>query len=115
MNSMASRIRSLVAAPLLVAGACLASCAPTQPEPAPVVRTVEFTVEGMGCDGCVRAITDAVLEVPGVTSCQVSLEGHSATVEITDDAAVPAIIERVSAKNYEIAPRPASAESGSTG
>jgi copper chaperone len=54
--------------------------------------TREFAVEGMHCQGCVRSVTGAVKEVPGVTGVDVSLERKAATVAFDAAQATPAAI-----------------------
>jgi copper chaperone len=47
---------------------------------------IELRVEGMTCMHCVKAVTDALSEVPGVTAVrEVSLETGTATVEGSPD------------------------------
>ncbi|MCA9284687.1 MAG: heavy-metal-associated domain-containing protein [Phycisphaerales bacterium] len=89
----------LLASVALLLAACTAR---TETKP---VRTVQFSIQGMTCNHCVEAITAEMRDVPGVSGCDVSLEGESATVRLTDDAAVPKIVEAVSRLGYEIAPR----------
>ena len=58
----------------------------------------DFTVSGMHCDGCVRSVTRAVSQVPGVRKVDVSLATSKATVDYdgstTQPAAIIAAIER---------------------
>lgn len=44
-------------------------------------QTIELAITGMTCDHCVRAITNAVEDVDGVTSATVDLASNSAKVE----------------------------------
>jgi len=57
----------------------------------------DFAVSGMHCGGCVRSVTRAVSQVPGVHKVDVSLERNKATVEYdggtTQPAAIVAAIE----------------------
>jgi copper chaperone len=48
------------------------------------VASRTYRVEGMTCEHCVRAVTDEVSTVPGVTAVSVDLAGG--TVEVTGDA-----------------------------
>ncbi len=41
---------------------------------------VVLAVEGMGCDGCMRTVTRALEEVPGVVRAEVDLKAGRATV-----------------------------------
>lgn len=52
----------------------------------------EFAVEGMSCQGCVRSVTGAVTQVPGVKRVDVSLAKKAATVEFDGAAVKPAAI-----------------------
>jgi copper chaperone len=56
------------------------------------IVTQEFAVEGMKCQGCVRSVTGAVSQVPGVTRVDVSLEKKAVTVEFDGAAVKPAMI-----------------------
>ena len=70
-------------------------------------ETVELKVGGMTCDHCVRAVTEAISGVAGVTGAEVDLDAGAATVrgEAVDlDAVVAAIVE----EGYEAAPQAAS-------
>jgi copper chaperone len=51
--------------------------------------TREFAVLGMHCQGCVKSVTGAVRQVPGVKGVDVSLEKKAATVEFDPASATP--------------------------
>ena len=44
-------------------------------------QTVKLGVQGMHCEKCVARVTEALENVEGTTSVEVSLEDNSATVE----------------------------------
>lgn len=48
-------------------------------------KTVTIGVEGMSCEHCVRAVTDALKVQKGVKTVEVSLEGKSARVVYEDE------------------------------
>ncbi|MDR3167079.1 MAG: copper ion binding protein [Treponema sp.] len=54
-------------------------------------------IEGMSCDHCVKHVTEALEDVPGVSSAKVSLKEKSAAVEheagISQEALKAAVIE----------------------
>jgi copper chaperone len=56
--------------------------------------TRSYTVVGMTCEHCARAVTEEVSAVPGVTGVRVDLGSGSLTVEGADvpDAAVHAAV-----------------------
>lgn len=57
--------------------------------------TKTIAIEGMHCQHCVAAVTEALKAVSGVTSVQVSLEKNNAVVEGAglEDAALKAAVE----------------------
>lgn len=57
--------------------------------------TKTISIEGMHCQHCVAAVTEALKAVSGVTSVSVSLEHNNAVVEGAnlDDAALKAAVE----------------------
>ena len=56
-------------------------------------ETQRFAVEGMGCEGCVEAVSMALSGVAGVTKAAVTLEPPRATLE----AATPLLTEALNA------------------
>ena len=61
--------------------------------------TVKLSVEGMSCDHCVRAVTDALLKVPGVEQVvDVSRERGEAIVDGGPD--VGALVAAIEAEGY---------------
>jgi Cu2+-exporting ATPase len=63
----------------------------------------QYTVTGMSCAACSARIEKAVNQVPGVTSCSVSLLTNSMGVEGT--ASTQAIVQAVEAAGYGAAPK----------
>ncbi len=62
-----------------------------------------YTVTGMTCDHCVRAVRSEVEQVPGVTAVEVELDGGLVRVSAegaVDDGAVRAAVEEA---GYEMA------------
>jgi copper chaperone len=68
--------------------------------------TSEFAVDGMSCGGCVKSVTRAVAQLPGVQKVDVSLERKAATIEY-DSAAVDAaaIVKAIEAAGFGAAVR----------
>jgi len=50
------------------------------------MRKLELSIDGMTCASCVRRVEIVLKKVPGVTSAQVNLAAHSASVDVNDDA-----------------------------
>ena len=68
--------------------------------------TREFAVQGMHCQGCVKSVTGAVKQVPGVARVDVSLEKKAATVEFDAATANPAaIVAAIEGAGFEAQPR----------
>jgi copper chaperone len=67
------------------------------------VETKILKVEGMSCDHCVKAVTDAVSALGGVESVNVSLAGHTAEVRY-DPAKVSldAIKAAIAGEDFEV-------------
>jgi copper chaperone len=62
-----------------------------------VVTTLQ--VSGMTCNGCVKHVTSALREVPGVTAVEVDLATGRA--KVVGEAPVPALIAAVTEAGYE--------------
>ena len=72
-----------------------------------MAETIELKVDGMTCDHCVRAVTEAISGVDGVAEASVDLDAGAATVtgeRVDLGAVVAAIVE----EGYEAAPQAAS-------
>ena len=54
--------------------------------------TSTFAVDGMTCNGCVKSVTNAISQAPGVAGVDVSLGGKRATVTYDPAACSPAQI-----------------------
>ena len=74
---------------------------------ADVKKTVHLKVDGMSCGGCVNAIVSKVDAINGVVSCDVSLEGRSATIALSDPAAETTVEEAIRKPGYTVEPEPA--------
>ena len=66
----------------------------------------EFAVDGMSCGGCVKSVTRAVSQLPGVQKVDVSLEKKAATIEYDGAATNPAaIVAAIEAAGFEATAR----------
>ena len=75
------------------------------------LRVTELAVTGMNCSGCARQVTDALQQVSGVDSAQVSLEQNRAAVRwkgalVPDVAALVQAVTRAGFTARPIAPGP---------
>ncbi len=75
----------------------------------------EFLVDGMTCQNCVRHVTDAIQDVPGVRSASVSLKNKNAAVRWNSGAPqnISAVIVAVKKSGYEAEEFQAGDEAGS--
>ena len=67
--------------------------------------TTTYAVTGMTCEHCVRAVTDEVSALPGVTSVEVGLvEGGASSVVVTSDAPLSedAVREAIDEAGYDL-------------
>ncbi len=62
------------------------------------METKVFTVEGMSCEHCVRAVTAALKGVPGVADVKVDLAGKQATVTYDPARAKPEALQKAVAE-----------------
>ncbi len=69
-----------------------------------MAETIELTIEGMTCDHCVRAVTEAITAAPGVTEAGVDLDGGSATIT-GEGLDLEALLTAIMEEGYEAAPR----------
>lgn len=65
-----------------------------------MTQTIELTVKGMTCDHCVRSVTNALKEVPGVSEASVALDPGHATVT-GEDVDLTKLIAAVAEEGYE--------------
>jgi copper chaperone CopZ len=68
-----------------------------------MAKTIIFDVKGMTCDNCVHHVTEAIKNVSGVTSTEVSLAANSAKVE--GDFDLKQIIAAIEEEGYAAAAR----------
>jgi copper chaperone CopZ len=59
-----------------------------------MMTTTKLKVSGMTCDHCVRAVTRALEETPGVSSAKVHLAGSTALVEYDETRTNPRDLEK---------------------
>lgn len=68
-----------------------------------MAETTVFTVTGMTCDHCVRAVEAEVRAVPGVAAATASLADGRLTVESATPVDPAAIAAAVEVAGYEVA------------
>jgi copper chaperone len=67
------------------------------------MMTTVFTVDGMSCEHCVRAVTQAVEALAGVTRVSVSLSGKTVAVEHdAAQASADAIRLQIEEQGYDV-------------
>jgi len=68
------------------------------------MTTTTYTVVGMTCAHCVRAVTDEVGALDGVTGVAVDLASGRVTVESTAPVEDAEVVEAVAEAGYEVEP-----------
>ena len=63
-----------------------------------------YTVTGMTCDHCVRAVTEELEKLPGVTDVDVELASGQVTVHSEQELDRSAVAAAVDEAGYEVAP-----------
>jgi copper chaperone len=67
--------------------------------------TATFAVDGMTCNGCVKSVTNAIRQSPGVANVDVSLGDKRATVEYDPSVCSPAqIVDAIVGAGFEAKP-----------
>ena len=62
-----------------------------------------YTVTGMTCDHCVRAVTEELEKLPGVTDVDVELASGQVTVRSDEELDGAAVAAAVDEAGYEVA------------
>ena len=65
-------------------------------------HTVTYTVTGMTCGHCVKAVTEEVSALPGVTDVDVDLESGRVTVTADTDPDAAALAAAVDEAGYTL-------------
>jgi len=68
------------------------------------MTTSTYTVVGMTCEHCVRAVADEVGALEGVTGVDVDLASGSVTVQSDDPVEDAAVAAAVVEAGYEVSP-----------
>lgn len=67
------------------------------------MNTVEYTVTGMSCEHCERAIREEVSQIPGVGTVDVSADSGRLLVTSAEPVADAAVLEAVAEAGYTAA------------
>ena len=67
------------------------------------MSTASYTVTGMTCEHCVRAVTEEVSTLPGVTAVDVDLASGSLSVTSAAPVGEDAVRAAVEEAGYEVA------------
>ena len=78
----------------------------TATKTAKVEKTVVYSVKGMNCGGCASAIATKLDKMDGVVTCDVSLEGQKATVELAGNGSPSEVEEAIRSLGYTVEPEP---------
>ena len=67
------------------------------------MSTQTYTVTGMTCDHCVRAVTEELQKLPGVTGVDVELSTGQVTVQAEQELDGAAVAAAIDEAGYEVA------------
>lgn len=70
-------------------------------------ETIEMKIDGMTCDHCVRAVTEAITGVAGVTDASVDLDAGAASLT-GEGVDLEAVVAAITEEGYEAAQQAAS-------
>lgn len=65
------------------------------------METVRLRIEGMGCEGCVATVQEALAALPGVRRVAVALDQGTAEVEVEAPTDRGALVAAVEAAGYD--------------
>lgn len=68
------------------------------------MSTTTHTVVGMTCAHCVKAVTDEIAEIDGVTGVDVDLASGEVTIAADEEPSTEAVAAAVDAAGYRLAP-----------
>lgn len=63
--------------------------------------TKTLNIDGMSCEHCVSHVQTALQNVDGVQTAEVSLEGGTARLELSEDVATDALVQAVQEAGYD--------------
>ncbi|MCW2276691.1 heavy-metal-associated domain-containing protein [Heliophilum fasciatum] len=66
------------------------------------MREVQLHVDGMSCSHCQAAVEKATSAVAGVISSQVDLAAKTVTLQLTDEASLPAICAAIEDIGFDV-------------
>jgi copper ion binding protein len=66
------------------------------------MSTTTLRVNGMSCEHCVKAVTDALRSLPSVSEVTVDLEAGEAVVESTGPLTLDAVSTAIDDAGYEL-------------
>jgi copper chaperone len=69
-----------------------------------VSTTTAYTVSGMTCDHCVRAVTGELARIPGVSGVDIELANGRVTLTSDQPVAVETVRAAVDEAGYTLAP-----------
>ena len=61
-----------------------------------------ISVEGMGCQNCVKHVTEALEALDGVDKAEVSLEKNNAVITLSKDVSDEAIKSAIDEAGYDV-------------
>jgi copper chaperone len=68
------------------------------------VENATINIEGMSCEHCVKAVTDAVTALPSVTDVAVDLDAGAASLTYEpEEVTLEAIKEAIEDQGYDVA------------
>lgn len=66
------------------------------------MKTIEFNIEGMKCEGCVNRIKNVLAEMKEIESYEVSLETKKLSLSIKKEKIIDEVIRKIQNLGFEI-------------
>lgn len=66
------------------------------------MKSIELTIEGMKCEGCVNRIKNVLSTIKGIDSFDLSLEDKKLTLSVKKDKTIDEVIKKIEALGFGI-------------
>ncbi|MEP1124659.1 MAG: heavy metal-associated domain-containing protein [Ilumatobacter sp.] len=64
--------------------------------------STEYTVQGMTCDHCARAVAAEVTKIPGAKNIRVDVDAGRLTIDSDESIPVDAVVEAVEEAGFQV-------------
>lgn len=66
------------------------------------MKNIEFSLDGLSCESCVKSVTNHFMEVPGVKTVNIDLSSKKAKVLSEDHVSLEDLSQSLESSHYKI-------------